>query len=243
MKQRVLITGASGGIGSATARLFALRGHPVVLHYNRSRERAFSLAQEITAAGGQAHCIQADLAASDQVGRMFDEAEKLLDGIDVLVNNAGLAWAGLLADMSDEDWHRLRAVDLDAVFYCCRRAIPFMVRQKSGSIVNIASMWGLSGASCEAAYSAMKAGVIGLTKALAKELGPSGVRVNALAPGLIDTSMNANLTPDDLAAICESTPFNTIGTPEQMAECVYFLACSAGFVTGHTLLADGGLTL
>ena len=156
--------------------------------------------------------------------------------MDALVCNAGVAYQGLLSDMTDEDWRRVMGVDLDGVFYCCRRAIPSMVRRQKGSILTISSMWGLTGGSCEAAYSAAKAGVIGLTKALAKELGPSGVRVNCIAPGVIHTQMNGNLTQEDRQILADETPLCRLGTPEEVAGAALFLSQEdASFITGQVL--------
>lgn len=175
---------------------------------------------------------------------MFDQAEQTFGPAEALVCSAGLAWQGLLTDMTDDQWRRLTAADLDGVFYCCRRALPAMIRRKAGAIVTISSMWGLTGASCEAAYSAAKAGVVGLTKALAKEVGPSGVRVNCVAPGVIDTQMNGGLTPQDLEELAAQTPLCRIGAPEEAAQAVLFL-CSpvSSFITGQVLAVDGGLAV
>ena len=244
MKGAALITGASNGIGRAIALALAERGHPVAINYNSSREAAEELCQKIIASGGNAAAIQADISDPAQVEGLFSAAETALGPVEYLVNNAGVAWTGLFSDMDDSEWSRLRGGDLDGVFYCCRRAIPAMVRRKSGCIVNISSIWGLSGASCEAAYSALKAGVIGLTRALAKELGPSGIRVNAIAPGVINTAMNQNLSPADMLQLKESTPLGRIGSPRDVAGCAAFL-CSeeASFITGQVIAIDGGFGL
>ncbi len=178
----VLITGASRGIGAACARAFAKAGYDVAVNYRVSEDKALSLAKELIDLGVRAIAVQADVADSEQVNEMLARVRAELGEVNVLVNNAGLACSGLLTDMTDEDWARVIGTDLSGTFYCCRAALPDMLRNHSGVIVNIASMWGEVGASCEAAYSAAKAGVIGLTKALAKEVGLSGVRVNAVSP-------------------------------------------------------------
>lgn len=240
--KNVLITGASGGIGSALAAAFAQKGYGVALHYYSNSQAAQSSVEKILAAGGRAAAFCADLSKEDQVEALFSAAEERFGRLDVLVNNAGIAWTGLLTDMSLEDWNRVFAVNCTGVFLCCRRALPAMIREKRGSIVNISSMWGQVGASCEAAYSASKAAVIGLTKALAKEEGPSGVRVNCVAPGVIDTPMNGKLTEEDLQSLREETPLARIGAPEEVARAALFLA-EEEFITGQVLGVSGGFVI
>ncbi len=242
MKKTVLVTGASGAIGRAIALAFAPKGYRVAVHYHTRREEALAAVEEIRGNGGWAEAFGADLTQEEQVTRLFDQAERALGKIRVLVNNAGVAWQGLLTDMSLSEWRRVLDGDLTSAFLCCRRALPGMIRERSGCIVNISSMWGQQGASCEAAYSAAKAGLIGLTKALAQEEGPSGVRVNCIAPGLIDTPMNSHLSPADLEALREETPLLRIGTPEDVAEAAVFLAESP-FITGQVLGVNGGFVL
>ena len=237
----VLITGGSRGIGAAAVRAFAQAGYAVALNYCRSRDAALRLAEELTAQGHTVLPVQADVSDPDQVRHMVDNVLDNFCQLDILICNAGVAWRGLLRDMGDGDWERLRGVDLDGVFYCCREAYRHMVARKQGRILTISSMWGRSGASCEAAYSAVKAGVIGLTKALAQELGPSGITVNCIAPGVIDTEMNGDLTPEDLSALAEETPVGRRGTPSDVAAAALFLASpQARFITGQVLGVDGG---
>ena len=238
----VLVTGASGGIGSAIALELARRGWSVALQYRSNREAAVRLEEEICRQGGMARAYGADLTDEAQVDALFSAAEKDFGFLVGLVNNAGVAWKGLFTDMSLSDWRGVMDADLTSVFLCCRRALPPMIRQKRGSIVNVSSMWGEVGASCEAAYSAAKAGVIGLTKALAKEEGPSGIRVNCLAPGVIDTPMNGDLSPEDLAALREETPLERTGTPEEAARAAAFLL-EEEFLTGQVLGVNGGLVI
>jgi 3-oxoacyl-[acyl-carrier protein] reductase len=240
----VLITGASRGIGAQCALTFAREGYDVALNYCRSEEKALALVREIEALGVRACAVQADVADSAQVKKMFDAVRAEWGTVDVLVNNAGVAHVGLLTDMTDDEWRRVIDTDLSGTFYCCREALPDMIRAHSGVIVNIASMWGEVGASCEAAYSAAKAGVIGLTKALAKEVGPSGVRVNAVSPGVVMTDMMAGFSDEDVAALKEETPLIQLGMPEDIANAVIFLASEkARFITGQVLSVNGGMVI
>lgn len=240
--KNALVTGASGGIGQAVARELARRGWGVALHYWKNEASARRLEEEILAQGGSARRYQADLTDPTQVEALFAAAEEDFGFLEGLVNNAGTAWKGLFTDMTLEDWRQVLDSDLTSVFLCCRRALPPMIRRKRGSIVNVSSMWGQVGASCEAAYSAAKAGVIGLTKALAKEEGPSGIRVNCLAPGVVRTPMNGDLSPEDLAALREETPLERIGSPEEIAQAAAFLLENT-FVTGQVLGVNGGLVV
>ena len=240
----VLITGASRGIGAQCALTFAREGYDVALNYCRSEEKALALVREIEALGVRACAVQADVADSMQVKRMFETVRAELGTVDVLVNNAGVAHIGLLTDMTDDEWRRVIDTDLSGTFYCCRESLSDMIRAHSGVIVNIASMWGEVGASCEAAYSAAKAGVIGLTKALAKEVGPSGVRVNAVSPGVVMTDMMAGFSDEDVAALKEETPLIQLGMPEDIADAVIFLASEkARFITGQVLSVNGGMVI
>ena len=182
-RKTALVTGASRGIGAAIARRLAEEGCDVAVNYHRSREQAEALAEELRTLGVRAMAVKADVGSSEEVLQMADKVWNEFCQLDILVCDAGVAWQGLFQDMTDEEWHRLMAVDLDGVFYCCREAAKRMIPRQTGSIVTVSSMWGVAGGACEAAYSAAKAGVIGLTKALAKELGPSGIRVNCVAPG------------------------------------------------------------
>lgn len=245
MAGSVLITGASRGIGAAAARLFAREGWDVAINYNSSREAAQRLAAELSGLGVRAVPVRADVSDPEQAEGLVREAEYSLGGLDCVVCNAGIALPQqLLTDITAEQWRRLMSADLDGMFYVLKAAIPGLVRQKRGAIVTVSSMWGLTGGSCEAPYSAAKAGVIGLTKALAKELGPSNIRVNCVAPGVVATDMNGHLTPQDLAALKEETPLGRIGAPEEAAQAVVFLASDrASFITGQVLNVDGGMVI
>lgn len=240
----VLITGASRGIGAQCALLFAQNGYDVAVNYCRSEVKANALVRELKEYGVRALAVRADVAESEQVKGMFDAVRAELGAVDILVNSAGIAHTGLLTDMTDGEWKRLIGTDLSGTFYCCREVLKDMIRAHSGAIVNIASMWGEVGASCEAAYSAAKAGVIGLTKALAKEVGPAGVRVNAVSPGVIMTDMMAGYKEEDIAGLKDETPLCTLGTPEDIAQAVLFLASDkAKFITGQVLSVNGGFVV
>lgn len=232
-----LVTGGSRGIGAAVCRRLAEDGFRVVVHFNRSREKAEALARELTEKTGLPHlALPAELAERAQVEELF----RLAGPVDVLVNNAGIAQQKLFTDITEDDWRRMFAVDVDGVFRCCQCALPHMIHEKSGCIINVASIWGEIGASCEVHYSAAKAAVIGLTKALAKELGPSHIRVNCVSPGVIDTEMNAMFDEETMRDLCESTPLGRIGSPGDIAAAVSFLASdAASFITGQTLSVNG----
>ncbi len=235
----VLITGGSRGIGAACARRFAAGGCQVVINYNRSQVQAEALAAEL---GGWA--VQADVSDPVQVRKMVDGVLHKFCQLDILICNAGVSQQKLFGDLTDEDWRRMFAVNVDGMFHAIRAALPHMIHRKAGRIVTVSSMWGQVGGSCEVAYSASKAAVIGLTKALAKELGPSGITVNCVAPGVIGTEMNAHLDPAALAALAEETPLGTIGTAEDVAEAAWFLASGAArFITGQVLAPNGGLVI
>ena len=245
MKGVVLITGASRGIGAATARLFAREGWAVGVNYCHSHQAALDLVEEIRAFGGCAAALPGDVSQSDQARELIEQTRQELGELDVLVCNAGIALPQqLLTDTTDEQWRKVMSVDLDGVFYTLRSAVPYMVRQKSGSIITVSSMWGVTGGSCEVAYSAAKAGVIGLTRALAKELGPSHIRVNCVAPGVIDTEMNGALDELAMESLKEETPLGRIGQGEDVAKSILYLAGDGScFVTGQVLCVDGGMVI
>ena len=244
MSKTVVITGASRGIGAQCARLFAEKGYNVVVNYNNSEEKAKALCNELNSKGFSAVAVKADVADSEQAKRLIDEAVSLFGGVDVLVNNAGIGEQRLITDVTDEIWDRMIGVNLDAVFYCTRQALPHMINKKSGKIINISSIWGICGASCEVHYSAAKAGVIGFTKALAKEVGLSGITVNCVAPGVIETDMNRALSENDLEALCDETPVGRLGTVCDIANTVLFLSEDTGsFITGQVISPNGGFVI
>ena len=232
-----LITGGSRGIGAATARRFAKEGFRVIINYNNSEARAKALAAET---GGIA--LRANVGSPEQVAAMAEKITAEHGALDVIVNNAGIAHFGLLTDMSEAEWQSLVNINLGGAFRVTKSLIRPMIAAGRGCVINISSMWGQVGASCEAAYSASKAGLIGLTKALAKELGPSGIRVNCIAPGVIDTDMNARLDDETLAELKDETPLGVIGSPEDVADAAYFLYENE-FVTGQVIGVNGGFVI
>ena len=217
----------------------------MAINCNHSRTEAEALAAELSGLGVRAVPIQADISDPEQAGRLVREAEAALGPLEAVVCCAGTALVQqLLTDTTVEQWRDLMSVDLDGMFYTLRAAIPGLVRQKRGAIVTVSSMWGVTGGSCEAPHSAAKAGVAGLTKALAKELGPSNIRVNCVAPGVVNTDMNGHLSPRELAALGEEAPLGRIGAPDEIAQAILFLASErASFITGQVLRVDGGMVI
>ncbi|MBP3605886.1 MAG: 3-oxoacyl-ACP reductase FabG [Clostridia bacterium] len=234
--QSVLITGGSRGIGRAMVELFASEGYRVAFTYRSSESEAKSLAEKTGALA-----IRADAESESEILSSVARAREALGGIDCLINNAAIAGFSLLTDITTAEWERFLRVNLTAPFLYSRAVLPDMIRRQRGRIVNISSMWGLVGASCEVHYSATKAGLIGFTKALAKEVGPSGITVNAIAPGVIATEMNRTLSAEDLAALKDETPLSRLGEPGEVARAALFL-CSegAGFITGEVMNISGG---
>lgn len=244
MRRTVLITGGSRGIGAACVSAFARAGWSVVFLYRRAEEAAEALCARLRGEGLDVSCRRCDVSRRDEVFRTVDDLMRTYHRFDALVNNAGVAHIGLFTDMTEEQWDALFAVNVKGAFNVTQAVLPGMISQGSGAIVNVSSMWGEVGASCEVAYSAVKAALIGMTKALAKEVGPSGVRVNCVSPGVIDTDMNAELTEADLAALAEETPLGRIGRAEEVANATLYL-CGEGasFITGQTLGVSGGLVV
>ncbi len=244
LTKTAIVTGASRGIGAACAVELARIGYAVAVNYRVNKNAAEKVAERIVSEGGQAFAFCADISVPEEVSALFDAAAKRFGSVSLLVNNAGISHIGLLQDMTDADIRRQLEVNLMGAIICSREAAKQMVPQKSGSIINIASMWGEVGASCEAVYSACKAGIIGFTKALAKELGPSGIRVNCVSPGVIRTDMNSELTEDTLRELTDETPLLRIGSPEDVAKAVAFLSRDeSSFITGQILPVNGGITV
>lgn len=240
----VLITGGATGIGRAACRLFAAQGYQVAIHFHTSRESAYALAQELNEAGFAAQCFQADLRQEAEVQGLFRSLEQAYFTLDAVINNAGASAQALFTDITRLQWDTLFAVNVTSAFLVSQEAVKRMLPRQNGAIVNISSMWGQVGASCEVAYSASKAALIGMTKALAKETGLSGIRVNCVCPGFIDTAMNAAIAPEIVKELQAETPLNRLGTPEDVAQAIYFLADSqASFITGQVLGVNGGLVI
>ena len=239
-KKTVLITGASRGIGCETAKLFYENDYNVVINYKNSKEKAEKLASELPGT----LAVYADVSNPNDVNAMFEKANQVFGGIDVLVNNAAISHTDVFGDVTYDRWREIFATNVDGVFNCTKAALPHMINQKYGKIINISSIWGLTGASCEVAYSTTKAAIIGFTKALAKELGPSNICVNCVAPGLIDTDMNKNIDEEILKQLIEETPLEKIGTPRDIANSILFLASDlSDFITGQVLSPNGGMII
>ena len=246
MERNVFITGGSRGIGAAAVLAFARAGYNAAFTYTAHPEAAEAVLQQAarSAQGGRFLAIQADAGDSAQVQSAVEQAERELGSLQALVCNAGIAQVKLFTDTTDEDWRRMMAVDLDGAFYACRAVLPGMIHRKYGRILLVSSMWGQTGGSCEVAYSAAKAGLIGLGKALAKEEGPSGITVNVIAPGVINTDMMGGFTDEDRAALAEETPVERLGEPDEIARTMVFLADEAsGYITGQVLGVNGGLVI
>lgn len=243
-QKTVLVTGASRGIGYATAKKFAQNGFNVAINYNVNRTAAESLERELASLQCRVMTVKADVSSQEQVLNMIESVNSHLGNIDILVNNAGIAGQSLFTDITTEEWDRMFDINVKGMFHCCKAVLPQMIRNKWGKIVNISSIWGLTGASCEVHYSASKAAIIGLTRALAKEVGPSNIQVNCVAPGVIDTDMNSELDDQTLDELKEQTPLGIIGTGNDIAETVYFLTSdNAKFITGQVISPNGGFLI
>lgn len=240
MKKTVLITGASRGIGAQIAREFYKNGYNVAINYNKSEEAAQKLAKELEGS----LLVKGDVSREEDVKSVIDSVTEAFGSIDVLVNNAGVSSFNLVGDISLDEWESLFGVNVTGAFLATKYASKIMVKNHTGCIINITSIWGISGSSCESSYSASKGAVIAFTKSLAKELGPSNIRVNAIAPGFIDTDMNRCISKEDAQAFIDETPLGRIGTPEDVANLASFLADDkASFITGQIIGCDGGAVI
>ena len=243
MKKCALITGASGGIGSEIALRLAKDGFNIAACYCSDENGIAELAKKLDETDAEYRLYKADVSDYNSIKEIFADATEFFGGVSVLVNNAGIAQQKLFTDITEQEFDRITAVNFKGVFNCCKCAVPFMVNRKSGKIINVSSMWGVYGASCETVYSATKAAVIGLTKSLARELAPSNVQVNCIAPGAIETKMNNNLSAEDKAAFASEIPMGRFGTAAEIAGVVSFLASEdSNYVTAQVITADGGLT-
>ncbi|WP_024831419.1 elongation factor P 5-aminopentanone reductase [Ruminiclostridium josui] len=243
-QKTVLVTGASRGIGHAIAKKFAQNGFNVAINFNVNRTAAENLERELAREQCNVMTVKADVSSQEQVLEMVQSINSHFGNIDILINNAGIAGQRLFTDITTEEWDRMFDINVKGMFYCCKAVLPHMIRSKWGKIVNISSIWGLTGASCEVHYSASKAAVIGLTRALAKEVGPSNIQVNCVAPGVIDTDMNSELDAQTLDELKEQTPLGIIGTGTDIAETVFFLTSdSAKFITGQVISPNGGFLI
>ena len=241
LRNVVFVTGGSGGIGSEICREFAKTGYPVAIGYSCNENGAKALAESINAQHGTAIAVHCDIADNQSVVNAVNEIENRLGAVEILVNNAGVANINLFTDLSDDEIVNLVNINLVGAMRCAKAVLPEMVRRKQGKIINISSVWGEVGASCEVVYSASKAGIIGFTKALAKEVAPSGIRVNAVSAGIIDTPMNSSLSNDDMQEIVSEIPLGRIGSPSDIAKCVRFLASDdSSYLCGQIIRADGG---
>lgn len=239
-RKTVIITGASKGIGRSIALEFGRQGWNVWANCREDKEALLNVKVEIEKNAGHCACFLGDISCFETAKEMIDGAISEFGQIDCLINNAGISYIGLLTDMRREDWDHIINTNLGSVFNCCQNIIPHMLHQKAGKIINISSVWGEAGASCEVAYSASKGGMNAFTKALAKELAPSSIQVNALSCGAIDTHMNAFLDEEEKKTLMEEIPAGRLGTPEEIAQMVYHLACAPEYLTGQIIRMDGG---
>ena len=243
-KKTVLITGASRGIGKAISKLFAENNYNVVINYNKSEYEAKELQNYLVNKGCSVRIFKADVSNINEVNSLINYTIGQFEKIDVLINNAGISKTNLFTDISYEEWNEIMNVNLNGVFYTTKKALQYMIPEMNGKIINISSIWGIVGGSFEVHYSASKAAIIGMTKALAKELGPSNISVNCIAPGVIKTDMIKNLSEDTLDILKEETPLMKLGTPEDIAKCALFLAGEGGdFLTGQVISPNGGFVI
>lgn len=239
MNKVIIVTGASRGIGREIAKSLSRENNKIIACYNNSEKEAIELKEELDKENIEIDIIKGDVSKREDCKRIVEYTIDKYSRIDVLINNAGISTYNLFTDITDEEWNKTIGVNLNSVFFMSQETVKYMIKQKEGSIINISSIWGLVGASCEVAYSVSKAGVDGMTKSLAKELGPSNIRVNSIAPGLIDTDMNNDLTSEELENIINETPLCRIGKPEDIAKCVKWLVEDT-FTTGQVISINGG---
>lgn len=242
MNKVVIITGASRGIGKNIAKTLAEGGFLVVANYNKSEKEAINLKEELAEKNIYIDIFKADVSKREEAKKLVEYTINKYNKIDVLINNAGIDQIKMFLDITDEDWNNILNVNLNSVFYMCQEAGKYMVHEKAGKIINISSIWGVKGASCESAYSVSKAGINALTKSLAKEWGPSNIEVNSIAPGIIDTDMNKFLSEDEKKEIINEIPLEKIGKKEEVTKCIKWLI-ESNYVTGQIIQVDGGWSI
>ena len=235
----VIVTGGSRGIGEGIVRLLAEKNYNIILNYNKSEKKAKQIQDELKQKGKNIEIFKADVSKREEVKKLIAFALEKFKTIDVLINNAGISQIKLFTDITDEDWNNMMQTNLNSVFYCTQEVLPIMIQNKSGCIINISSIWGITGASCEVSYSVAKAGIDGMTKALAKELGPSNIRINSIAPGIIDTDMNKEYTKEEIEEIKKEIPLGKIGKTIDVARCVNWLI-EDEYTTGQIISPNGG---
>lgn len=235
----ILVTGGSRGIGASMVKLLALDGYKVILNYNKSGDCAKKIKEELEEENVNIDIIKADVTKKFEISYMVDKIIENYGRIDVLINNAGISQEKVFLDLSDGDWQNIIEANLNSTYYCTKKVLPYMLKNKEGCIINISSIWGVTGGSCEVGYSTTKAAINGFTKALAKEMGPSNIRINCIAPGIIDTDMNKNLTKEDIEQIKEEIPLNRIGKTEDIAKCAKWLI-EDDYTTGQIINVNGG---
>lgn len=239
MNKVIIVTGGSRGIGASIVRILAKDDNKIILNYNKSEEAAKKIQKELENENIKIDIIKADVSKKADVLAMISYVIEKYHRIDVLINNAGISQERLFTDINDEEWNEIIDVNLNSVYYCTKAVIPYMIQRKSGCIINISSIWGVTGGSCEVGYSTSKAAIIGFSKALAKEMGPSNIRINCIAPGIIDTDMNKNLNENDIEAIKEEIPLNRIGVSTDIAKCTKWLI-EDNYTTGQVININGG---
>ncbi len=235
----IIVTGASRGIGACIAETLAVKGYTVIANYNKSEEKAKELQEKLKKENINIDIIKADVSKREEVKELIKFTIEKYKKIDCIINNAGIDQIKMFLDITDEDWNKIIQNNLNSTFYMCQETLPYMIQRKEGLIINISSIWGQTGASCESHYAVAKAGIDALTKSLAKEMGPSNIRVNSIAPGIIDTEMNNNLTEEEKQEIIQKIPLEKIGKKEEIAKCIEWLL-NDNYVTGQIIGINGG---
>ncbi len=239
MKKTIIVTGGSNGIGQSIVEELAKNNYNIILNYNKSEEKAKKIQEELKKIGYEIEIYKADVSKREEVKKLVEYTIEKYKKIDVLINNAGISQTKLFTDITDEDWNEMINTNLNSVFYTTQEVVKNMIHNKNGCIINISSIWGIVGASCEVHYSVSKAGIDAMTKSLAKELGPSNIRVNSIAPGIIKTNMINNLSEEEIEEIRKEIPLQKIGKPENIAQCIKWLI-EDEYTTGQVISINGG---